>query len=661
MAAVLLAVTTLGVSTLAQGAAPTRVATFPFQPITIQRINLPSSVTSAGWPVFTHDGTHLLFYSTAAGSQEPMTGTGTTSALWIVGLNGKDPHCLTCGVAGDPASLGEGEITPFPDGKRVFFGSSAQPGDGFYGVLDCEPSVIDCQHKTIEAIDFAPAQPRVIPPGGAELTPQTDSGGDYAAKLSQDGQYIAFSDIRTDSVETMIVGKLGQSGSQYVVTDPRVINPPGPSSVSDPNPTHWSDGAALYEFKTFTDGGADATYVEVGGPKLGNPSVWSINLATGKRTRLTGNPDYSEDNAVSPNGKLLALWSNRTMHLTDWLGGLMPVKDFIDTPASLQALSISSSNKRCSGPIWLLPGSGDDDAQLLGQPITYYKVPHIFVTNNLVGWPQWSPNGTMLALNTSNNTAGSGYPAHAPFLLVAHFTALKPTAPLPPVSSAVGSWAVTPTEYHSDYGFDGTITLHGSGGGTVTVTYGGTGGVLVGHWSESYDNFSDNGRDFVNGSVELTNAIEEGTYVAHLTITGADTGNMNENMTYQGSVSGSGESTYNGHKVTGPSPEQAAEGACPAIYPKEPKLRVTARRHGRSAYRLTVTVSLANAGANEAAIATEPVDHATITLGHKTLYTNAAGLAIVRPRRNGVVTVTAGNTLIPTSIRLQPRRRPAPR
>ena len=122
------------------------------------------------------------------------------------------------------------------------------------------------------------------------------------------------------------------------------------------------------------------------------------------------------------------------MHMTDWYGGLLEVRDFIDTPAALMILGISSSNKRCHGPIWVMPSSGDRGGTLSGQPIVDYRVPHVFVTNNLTGWPQWSPNGTMLALNTTNNRAGSGYPAHAPFLLVAHFTATKPTRPARTVS-----------------------------------------------------------------------------------------------------------------------------------------------------------------------------------------------------------------------------------
>src|SRR6202020_1259309 len=108
--------------------------------------------------------------------------------------------------------------------------SFKQPGSSVYGVLECTPSVVDCKSRRILPIDFAPAQPSVIPPGGAITTQQADSGGDYGAKLSQDGQYVGFSDIRSDSIETMIVGRLSLSGDEYVGSDPKGIKPPGPSS-----------------------------------------------------------------------------------------------------------------------------------------------------------------------------------------------------------------------------------------------------------------------------------------------------------------------------------------------------------------------------------------------------------------------------------------------
>src|ERR1700688_2967645 len=78
----------------------------------------------------------------------------------------------------------------------------------------------------------------------------------------------------------------------------------------------------------------------------------------------------------------------------------------------------------------------------------------------------------MIALNTIDDPTGQA----APFLLVAHLTALKPSRPLAAVSSQPGSWAPPPTAYHGAMGFDGTVTLHGHGGGSGTVQYGGNAG-----------------------------------------------------------------------------------------------------------------------------------------------------------------------------------------
>ncbi len=644
----LVTATLAAATTLAPAAAS--AAPFAFQPIGIQRINLPHGVTSAGWPVFAHDGKHLLFYSTGANTPGGSTGPGASAELWIVGVNGKGAHCLSCGVTNDPTSQGEGEITPFPDGKRVFFGSFFQPGSSHYGVLECTPSVADCATAHILPVDFTAAEPPLIPAGGPASAPALNTGGAYAAKLSPDGMHVGFSDIRTDSIETMVIGTLTRTAGAYTVADPKVINPAGPTSVLDQDLGRWSDGGALYEFKTFTHGGADATYVESGGGALLNPNVWSVNLATGRRTRLTSHPDYDEDMAGSPDGSLLALWSNRTMHMTDWFAGLPQVRDFIDTPAALMSLSLSSSNKRCHGPIWILPSSGDRGGTLSGQPIVDYSVPHVFVTNNLTGWPQWSPNGMMLALNTTNNTAGSGYPAHAPFLLVAHFTARRPTRPLAAVSSEPGGWAVAPTAYHSTYGYTGTRVFTGPRGGTVTVVYGAS-NVLAGHWSETYAHYSEDGRSFVSGTATITeSSAGVGTYSASLAMTGAHTGSTHVSFDSAGAVGGT--STLDGHTVRGPSAEQAAKGACPSIQPKEPALHVTAKRLGRGTYRVLVTSSIASMGPNEARTDVSPVNDAALRFGTRTLHTGTSGTAVVTVRRSGRLSVTAGDTLRATSVRL---------
>lgn len=77
----------------------------PFEPITIQRIDLPPKVTEASSPVFTHDGDHVLFFA--------------DQQLWIVDTDGSAPNCLSCGLANRPTlspSEQEGFATPFPTG-----------------------------------------------------------------------------------------------------------------------------------------------------------------------------------------------------------------------------------------------------------------------------------------------------------------------------------------------------------------------------------------------------------------------------------------------------------------------------------------------------------------------------------------------------------------
>ena len=623
--------------------AAARPAAFAFQPIAMQRVNLPTSITSGTYPEFAKDGQHLLFWS--------------TRDLWISDLHGGGVRCLSCGLANDPMLSGPGVAelaSPFPDGKRVLMEQDIQPGASKLAVLDCEPSLIDCKHATISPVDYSPAEPAVIPPGGAVIAPQaTLVGGEYHAQLSQDGGYIGFSVFRTDAIEEMVVGKLQHAGGKYVVSNPKVINPPGPTSSSDTNVDHWSDTGALYEFKAFTDGGADATYVEVGGPALGSVNVWSVNLATGRRTRLVSAPDWNEDDGVSPNGKLLSVFSDRTMHFTDWLGGLMPVRDFIDAPMSAMSASNIGGNSECEGPMWLLPSTGDHGGNLAGEPLLDYRYHGMHVADNIDAPSQWSPNGTMIALNTIDDATGNS----APFILVAHLTAAKPSQPLPPVSSQPGSWAPSPTGYHPAMGYAGPITLAGPGGGKVTVLY--SANVLAGAWSETYTNYSDNGRDFVNGTVTIAGPATGGTYNSHLTMTGANTGSDNTDITFNHGAKGHATSTYDGHTITGPMPQQVnattAGGpatACPTALPKEPALHATATRLRHGAYQLKVTVSIAGMGANETVVDTRPVYHATLRLGHAKIYTNHSGIATVKISKSHNVKIAAGDTLLPTTVHL---------
>jgi hypothetical protein len=303
--------------------------------------------------------------------------------------------------------------------------------------------------------------------------------------------------------------------------------------------------------------------------------------------------------------------------------------------------------------MWLLPSTGDNGGNLAGQPLLDYQYPGMHVADNLDAPSQWSPNSTMIALNTMDDATGNA----APFILVAHLTAAKPSQPLPPVSSQPGSWATSPTGYHPAMGYAGTVTLAGPGGGKVTIHY--SGSAFSGDWSETYANYSDNGRDFVNGTVTITGPVTAGSYSSHLTMTGANTGSDNTDITFNHGAKGHATSTYDGHTITGPMPQQVnattAGGpatACPSALPKEPALHATATRLRHGTYKLKVTVSIAGMGANETFVDTQPVYHATLRVGKAKVYTNHSGIAIVKASKSHTVTVAAGDTLLPTSVRL---------
>jgi hypothetical protein len=619
------------------------VPRFAFQPVTILRVSLPSTVTSAEEPEFTKDNDHLLFWQ--------------SNQLWITSLSGAGTRCLSCGVAGAPRLPESGDMaSPFPDGKRVLMDEDIQPGLTQMAVLKCLPSLINCQQRSVEQVNFSRAEPAVIAPGGAVLVPQaTVVGGAYHAQLSPNGQYIGFSEVRTDAIEVMVVGKLQQSGNEYVVNDAKVINPPAPTSPSDEDAAHWSDSGSLFEFKAFTHGGADATYVQVGGEALMDPQDWQVDLATGRRTRLTGNPDWSEDDGGSPNGKYWSVFSDRTIHFVDWLGGLFPVPDFIDDAASAMVAGTIGGNTECEGPTWLLPAAGDDDGHLAGEPLLSYRYPNVHVGDNLDSPNQWSQNGTMLALNTIDKPTGLA----APFILVADLSAARPSNPVAPVDSEPGAWAPSPGNFHPALGYDGVKTFAGPNGGSVTVDYDGTPGAVAGHWSETFDNYT-TGKDVLNGSVTVTGSALGGLFSDHLTLSGANTGSDQAQLNFIHGVQGSAKSTYDGHTITGPMPNQldatTAGGpttACISSLPKPPPLHVVATSLGRGRYRLLVTASIAGFAPAENEIDVQPVYHAALRLGRVTVYSDNEGVAIVTVRRVHMLDVSAGQTLTPTSTYLR--------
>ncbi|MCZ4498538.1 MAG: hypothetical protein JWQ74_1091 [Marmoricola sp.] len=643
---------------LAVDAQPAAVTvTPPFEPITDQRIAVPQ-VKEVAQPAYSRDGEHILF----SGDYQ----------LWIVGTDGSDARCLTCHITtpwnnsqpGDIAATPfyEGApdqpalIQPFPDGKRVFFG----PYVHSY-VLECTPSVIDCQTKSILPIDYSGAEQKLALPGGAAVGLHLLVPGPQSPKLSPDGKYVGFSQIRTDTIEAMTLAKLNKGTKSYTLSDTRFLNPPAPTSIFDTDVDAWSRSSGLFEFKTFADGGRSVTYVQVGGEAGSNPDVWKVNLATGVRTRLTAYPDWDEDHAISPDGNSMVVQFARGQHGVDSIGGLMPYRSFFDAAlvgAAAKYFVGSAERRNCLvGADWLLPGTGDDGARLLGQPTTVDDGGPVRATGILNGYPQWSPDSTAIVEGTIKFSDDK--PAN--YVNIRHFPARTPTTPIPVGSSAPGAWAATPNSYHGVTAAVAIINLKGKASGTVTVRYYNPFGVAGGAVnSATYVNYSDDGQRFINGTdaINLTGGVTKLRVNTDLTMTGTKSGSLKRDLKFSPDangelhVAGSTTVTYDGKTLTGPT---KVDEPCPNFrdaLPKAQPLEVAAVRGTDGGVRVSVAAAFAQAGANELGTDRRPVVGATVTAGVLAAVTNAQGDAVLTLPSgwSGTVHVTAGDTFAATDV-----------
>ncbi|HVY09515.1 MAG TPA: hypothetical protein VHB18_05160, partial [Mycobacteriales bacterium] len=203
-----------------------------------------------------------------------------------------------------------------------------------------------------------------------------------------------------------------------------------------------------------------------------------------------------------------------------------------------------------------------------------------------------------------------------------------------------------------------TVVLHGRASGTATVSYDNPAGVVSGADTVIYNDYSDNGRDVVNGTTSLVNpTILTGPIhlSSHLTMTGDNTGSSDVDLTYTGidtgqvKVTGTASDSYDGTTISGV-PHVPAH--CPSSLPRKPVTTIKARRvtrHGHEYVLAHVTGRIAGDGTNEATTEIAPVIDATVRIDRATAHTNRHGVALVRipAHLHGrhKVTMTAGDTL----------------
>jgi len=591
------------------------------------RIPVPKGVQP--WlPTFTADGRYILF-------QNQVNGT-----TWITTKGGTGTHCISCRFADRPKIIG-GFTYAFPDNRRIFvsheigaFGGSDSASNADAYVLECSPSIWHCAAHRYLPVDMSADK-------GSELIVQRRTW-----HLSPDGRYLGWTDLRLDGM-FMIVARLVRESDKYVAADPRIVDPAGPTSASDTRPTAWENYSQMYELKSFADGGR--SILALAEPQ-GDPDVIKVNLATGKVTRLTANSDWDEDGALSPDGSLETVYSWRTRARIVATGWIPQIPDFLglDASAALAPYYVSSwPGFQCDLSPWLLPGTGDDGGTLTGQPLQTYAG-NLTAGNNLSGQSFWNPGSNQVLLQerlrTRPATSANAQIAQkglAPSWIEVADIDRPATTPQPAASSAVGAWAPAAATFQGPLAAGHHVVVHGPGGGTATLTY--QGSLAGGSMSVTFDDYTTDGRTFVNGTMEVANPSEETspwTLTDDVTVTGAHTGRLvadlaiNNNASPLPQMSGTFSATYDGRTA----PPLPALGPCYSRLPRPTPLTVRALRRG-AAVQLRVSADMDGD--------IRPVLRALVRSGATTASTDAAGRAtLTLPAGRRTILVTAGSTFL---------------
>ncbi|NTY58341.1 TolB family protein [Mycolicibacterium sphagni] len=529
------------------------------------------------------------------------------SQIAVTDLNGASYQCISCGLATNAT-----KIKAIGDGKRVWFANtSGQQGGGAghidYQILECAPSIYDCQTKAMKKVQF--------PAGGSLLT-----GQNREAKPDWYGEYVTWNEVNPIRGTRMSIAKLTPGGDQYTLTDQRVFNPLWVKR------THFAadlaNAAHFYEGASWNNGGRTLKY-QTTSTGL-NYDIWLLDTATGERRPLTSDLDYNEAGEIAPDGKTTYFSSARGLNR-------MTVFTQLARPALIDSASFGQigrvglwNNRRCMNEPWLMDTAiGQQEGGYSGQPIV------IDPAWTIRGW-SWFDDSTRALVNEQPGPGGSEKQTRISIL---KFPARTPTVPQPPIHqdpAKIAQWSVPVKDFNPLMGRIMPMrVLKGKHSGTAIVSY--LGSYASGKFSVAYANYSDDGMTFLNGveSILVVLAPLTATWTANLTSSGARRGYLRglvivgPDNNYLGGV----ESSINGQKLAG-IPTQKN---CPAR--SQPPLAISFPAGGG---RVMVTATIPEDSQ------ARPVRGATVSVGPVTMTTNDEGVAVLPLIQGATVTALAG-------------------
>lgn len=594
----LLVITSVGAVLTALPPAVSAETSPSLEPFEVERVlsfSVPPGVTVDSADV-APDDQHLVVEVMISGN----------SQIAITDLNGGNYQCISCGIATNAT-----KIKAIGDSKRVWFANtSGQQGGGAgkidYEILECLPSIYDCQSKSSKKVQF--------PAGGSLLT-----GQNREAKPDWYGEYVTWNEVNPFEGTRMSIARLTLNGDGYVLTDQRIFNP-----LWDKKTDYAADLAPagrFYEGASWHNGGRTLKY-QTTSTAL-NYDIWLMDTTTGDRRPLTSDLDYNEAGDIAPDGKTTYFSSARGLNrMTVFTQLVRP--SLIDSATFGQIGRVSLwNNRRCMNEPWLMDTAiGQQEGGYSGQPIV------IDPAWTIRGW-SWFDDSTRALVNEQPGPGGSGDQTRISIL---KFPARTPTAPQPPIHqdpAKIAQWSVPVKDYNPLMGrvMPGRL-LKGKQSGTALLSY--IGSYASGRFSVVYNNYSDDGVSFLNGSETILVVLAPltATWNASLRSTGATKGYLRGLVVvgpdngYLGNV----ESEVNGVKLSG-IPTQKN---CPAR--TQPPLSISFPGGGQ----VLVTATIPEDSQ------LRPVRGATVSMGPISVTTNDAGVATLPLVPGATVNAVAG-------------------
>jgi len=479
-----------------------------------QGVSIPSQQNSTG---FTVDGSRLFTTAMIEGVEGRHVAT--------LARDGSDFQCLTCADLASP-TLDLRQPQMATDGLR--FAVRSGSGDQRHAIIECTPSVLDCQTATSVPVE--------IPTGPVTLLRNAQM------RISPDGEHVLFSHVRQDGLLVPVFGGLVRETGpdRYRVVDPRVLagfRPTftGPSGALELAQGNWGEG------KGFADGGASVRYYTT--IDSFNYDSVKLDLATGQITRLTSDPEYDEDVDISADGEWVVTASFRNYERMS-VFSLVPRPAIVDAPLRGPIALLRNQQERRFFDLWLLPfDRADEDTNIARQILDSSEVNDL--NFNTRGQGRWSEDGTEFAfVEEDARDLGTAR------LKLATFTSRAPATPLPIVPSPEPTWAAPLSEALSP-SESTTGTLPGPVSGRADVVFemelaplSATVDIQV-----EYFDYSADGCSFLNGTESAMVVGLDYTWTADLEVTGCHQGFLRANVegfAFPASATGTIDTEYDG-------------------------------------------------------------------------------------------------------------------